>query len=89
MVMPIGIGPNDTMFPASPFVYKEFKDSCMNKYGVEPRPHWVTTNYGGQVWLLSLSLSLSTSDVKIMNMNFFFVSQCKIAAYKDDSQEIW
>ncbi|KAM3685278.1 hypothetical protein ACJW31_11G105600 [Castanea mollissima] len=48
MVMPMGAGPNDTMFPASPFVYKKFKDSCMNKYGVEPRPHWITTYYGGQ-----------------------------------------
>ena len=82
MVMPIGIGPNDTMFPASPFVYKEFKDSCMNKYGVEPRPHWVTTNYGGQVWLLSLSLSLSTSDVKIMNMNFFLFLNVKLQHIK-------
>ena len=68
----------------------------MKKFGVEPRPHSATTYYGGQVWLLSLSLSLSlsvclfmcVSDVKIMDM-IYFVSQCKIAAYKNDSQEVW
>jgi len=66
MVIPIGNGPNETMFPASPFVYKEYRDYCVNKFGVEPRPTWITTNYGGYVWLLSLSLSLCISNEKIM-----------------------
>ncbi|KAL0007857.1 hypothetical protein SO802_009359 [Lithocarpus litseifolius] len=47
LVIPIGNGPNETMFPASPFVYKEYRDYCVNKFGVEPRPTWITTNYGG------------------------------------------
>merc|ERR1712226_1442393 len=46
LVIPIGNGPNDTMFPASPFVYKEYRDYCVSKFGVEPRPHWMTTNFG-------------------------------------------
>ncbi|KAG9146484.1 hypothetical protein Leryth_011763 [Lithospermum erythrorhizon] len=45
MVMPIGRG-DDTMFPASPFVLEEFIKNCVDKYGVSPRPHWITTYYG-------------------------------------------
>ncbi|CAI9104931.1 OLC1v1003722C1 [Oldenlandia corymbosa var. corymbosa] len=47
MVMPIGRGSNDTMFPAAPFDLKNFSESCKNAYGVLPRPHWITTYYGG------------------------------------------
>ncbi|PSR89907.1 Lysosomal Pro-X carboxypeptidase [Actinidia chinensis var. chinensis] len=47
MVMPIGRGSNDTMFPAAPFVLQSFIDDCRSKYGVSPRPHWITTYYGG------------------------------------------
>ncbi|KAL9422292.1 hypothetical protein AB3S75_034541 [Citrus x aurantiifolia] len=47
IVMPIGIGKNKTMFPADPFNLKEYMDSCENSYGVVPRPHWITTYYGG------------------------------------------
>jgi lysosomal Pro-X carboxypeptidase len=56
--MPVDYGLNGTMFPASQFDYKEYKETCQHKYGVQPRPHWITTYYGGQVWILSLSLSL-------------------------------
>ncbi|GLT80823.1 hypothetical protein SLA2020_522390 [Shorea laevis] len=38
---------NDTMFPYEPFDLKQFEDECMSTYGVRPRPHWVTTYYGG------------------------------------------
>ncbi|KAL3530467.1 hypothetical protein ACH5RR_009789, partial [Cinchona calisaya] len=47
MVMPIGRGSNDTMFPASPFILGDFIKSCKSTYGVSPRPHWITTYYGG------------------------------------------
>ncbi|KAK4855661.1 hypothetical protein QYF36_009518 [Acer negundo] len=46
MVIPIGIE-NNTMFQADPFVLSEFIDECRAFYGVSPRPHWVTTYYGG------------------------------------------
>ncbi|XP_061342201.1 uncharacterized protein LOC133288462 [Gastrolobium bilobum] len=46
MVMPIGIG-NNTMFPPNPFNIEGFVDQCKRNYGVSPRPHWVTTYYGG------------------------------------------
>ncbi|KAL8515887.1 hypothetical protein ACS0TY_014547 [Phlomoides rotata] len=47
LVIPIGIGENDTMFPASPFVLKTYAQDCKDLYGVPPRPHWITTHYGG------------------------------------------
>ncbi|KAJ8551942.1 hypothetical protein K7X08_028385 [Anisodus acutangulus] len=47
MVMPIGRGKKDTMFFSSPFNLDDFIDDCKSKYGVSPRPHWITTYYGG------------------------------------------
>ncbi|KAL3619996.1 hypothetical protein CASFOL_034908 [Castilleja foliolosa] len=48
IVMPMGRGENDTMFPASPFNLTQYSEVCKSIYGVPPRPHWVTTNYGGK-----------------------------------------
>ncbi|KAK4286391.1 hypothetical protein QN277_002952 [Acacia crassicarpa] len=46
MVFPIGCA-NDTMFEPNPFDLKSFVRNCKMTYGVAPRPHWVTTYYGG------------------------------------------
>ncbi|XP_058114120.1 uncharacterized protein LOC131256996 [Magnolia sinica] len=46
MVMPMSCS-NESMFPPSTFDYKEFGDDCMKKYGVRPKPHWITTEFGG------------------------------------------
>ncbi|KAI9195635.1 hypothetical protein LWI28_016804 [Acer negundo] len=47
MVIPIGIDENNTMFERDPFVLSDFINECREYYGVSPRPHWVTTYYGG------------------------------------------
>ncbi|GMG98514.1 hypothetical protein Nepgr_000354 [Nepenthes gracilis] len=47
MVMPIGYGIKSTMFPSSPFDLNSFIKSCRKIYGVSPRPHWITSYYGG------------------------------------------
>ncbi|GMY24993.1 lysosomal Pro-X carboxypeptidase isoform X2 [Fagus crenata] len=47
MVMPMTCS-NESMFPPSGFDYKEFVQQCMKRYGVLPRPHWITTEYGGK-----------------------------------------
>ncbi|GMP88727.1 hypothetical protein CsSME_00040606 [Camellia sinensis var. sinensis] len=47
MVIPLGRGSNDTMFFAKPFILSSFIEDCKSMYGVPPRPHWVTTYYGG------------------------------------------
>ncbi|KAL3718213.1 hypothetical protein ACJRO7_003361 [Eucalyptus globulus] len=46
MVMPIGIT-NNSMFQSQPFNLSSFIDECNDQYGVTPRPHWITTYYGG------------------------------------------
>ncbi|KAK3205852.1 hypothetical protein Dsin_019898 [Dipteronia sinensis] len=46
LVIPIGIE-NNPMLQADPFVLSEFINKCRAFYGVSPRPHWVTTYYGG------------------------------------------
>ncbi|XWS52942.1 hypothetical protein CRYUN_Cryun11dG0115500 [Craigia yunnanensis] len=46
MVIPIGIG-NKTMFQPDPFDLNSFIKECEKSYGVPPRPHWVTSYYGG------------------------------------------
>ncbi|WCJ41672.1 Serine carboxypeptidase S28 family protein [Euphorbia peplus] len=49
MVMPKSSGSDpDSMFQSSePFNFQKFSDSCFASYGVTPRPHWITTYYGG------------------------------------------
>ncbi|EOY33636.1 hypothetical protein QUC31_018849 [Theobroma cacao] len=47
MVMPIGHGNNDSMFPPAPFNLNRFIRKCKSLFGVQPQPHWVTTYYGG------------------------------------------
>lgn len=46
MVMPMTVS-NESMFPPSTYSYKDFGDECMEKFGVRPRPHWITTEFGG------------------------------------------
>ncbi|KAF1883193.1 hypothetical protein Lal_00003377 [Lupinus albus] len=46
IVIPIGIG-NNTMFEPKPFSLKLYANECKKHFGVLPRPHWITTYYGG------------------------------------------
>ena len=54
MVIPIGRN-NDTMFPPDPFILSSYIEHCTSMYGVPPRPHWVTSYYGGHVCILHIS----------------------------------
>ncbi|XP_010247724.1 PREDICTED: lysosomal Pro-X carboxypeptidase-like [Nelumbo nucifera] len=48
MVFPIDHGRDPTsMFPASTFVLRDYIEDCNRSYGVPPRPHWITTEFGG------------------------------------------
>ncbi|XP_027342783.1 lysosomal Pro-X carboxypeptidase-like [Abrus precatorius] len=53
MVIPISIGKN-TMFQPDPFNLESFAKECKEQFGVSPRPHWVTTYYGGHNIKLAL-----------------------------------
>jgi len=46
MIMPMTIS-NESMFPPSNFSYDDRSDECLQSWGVRPRPHWITTEYGG------------------------------------------
>ncbi|XP_043699102.1 lysosomal Pro-X carboxypeptidase isoform X1 [Telopea speciosissima] len=46
MVMPLSTS-NESMFPPLSFEIEELGKFCMNRYGVMPRPHWITTEFGG------------------------------------------
>lgn len=47
MVMPMADDPKRSMFPYSTFDYKALVEFCESAYGVQPRRHWITTEYGG------------------------------------------
>ncbi|CAL5041696.1 unnamed protein product [Urochloa decumbens] len=46
MIMPMTTS-HESMFPPSTFSYDESSDACFQSNGVRPRPHWITTEYGG------------------------------------------
>jgi len=46
MIMPMSIS-NESMFPPDTFSYDDMSDACFQLNGVRPRPHWITTEYGG------------------------------------------
>ena len=48
MIMPMSSW-NESMFPLSTFSYKHKSNSCFRFFGVRPRLHWITTEYGGYV----------------------------------------
>ncbi|KAF8033787.1 hypothetical protein BT93_C0140 [Corymbia citriodora subsp. variegata] len=47
MVMPMSCS-NESMFIPYSYNYDAFAEQCMKKYGVTPRPHWITTEFGGK-----------------------------------------
>ncbi|KAL1831927.1 hypothetical protein ACET3Z_001578 [Daucus carota] len=47
LVIPVGSGANDTMFEPWPFDIKNLSRTCKAAFGVTPRPHWITTEFGG------------------------------------------
>ncbi|KAJ9178021.1 hypothetical protein P3X46_009941 [Hevea brasiliensis] len=46
IVMPMGRG-NETMFEAEPFDMEDYTKECVDDFGVVPRLHWITTEFGG------------------------------------------
>ncbi|XP_062178675.1 uncharacterized protein LOC133883376 [Phragmites australis] len=46
MIMPMSIS-NQSMFPPYDYSYDDWSKVCFLSWGVRPRPHWITTEYGG------------------------------------------
>jgi lysosomal Pro-X carboxypeptidase len=55
MVMPYDKG-NNSMFQADHFDLKSYVKNYKKKYGVSPRPHWISAYYGGHVCTFSSHL---------------------------------
>ncbi|KAI9076430.1 hypothetical protein K1719_041665 [Acacia pycnantha] len=47
MIMPQGASREDGIFPVYEWKYEDRVAYCSAKYGVEPRPHWITAEFGG------------------------------------------
>lgn len=47
MIMPMSCSQENSMFPASDFDYPAYREWCLKDYGARPRPHWITTEFGG------------------------------------------
>ncbi|XP_010047139.2 lysosomal Pro-X carboxypeptidase [Eucalyptus grandis] len=47
MVMPMSCS-SESMFTPYSYNYSAFAEQCMKMYGVTPRPHWITTEFGGK-----------------------------------------
>ncbi|KAJ6743221.1 LYSOSOMAL PRO-X CARBOXYPEPTIDASE-LIKE PROTEIN [Salix viminalis] len=47
MIMPTSGNNEDSIFAASTWSYKDRAASCEAYFGVEPRPSWITTEFGG------------------------------------------
>ncbi|XP_009383556.2 uncharacterized protein LOC103971287 [Musa acuminata AAA Group] len=47
MILPTGGRSEESMFPANKYSYDDNAGFCESYYGVAPRPHWITTEFGG------------------------------------------
>nr|GMC84404.1 lysosomal Pro-X carboxypeptidase-like [Ipomoea batatas] len=47
MIMPIDGNNKDSIFPASEWDYNERAQFCKEAFNIEPRPNWITTEFGG------------------------------------------
>lgn len=58
MVMLASGSTEESIFPASEYSYENQLASCKASFGVEPRPSWITTEFGGHVRITHPSLKL-------------------------------
>jgi len=47
--MPMSSNPHTSMFPRYDFDLSADKEYCRTEYKVNPRPEWITTEFGGKV----------------------------------------
>ncbi|GAB2300736.1 hypothetical protein Dimus_034773 [Dionaea muscipula] len=48
MILPTDANSEESIFPASKYNYSDQDTYCKSAFGVGPRPHWITTEYGGR-----------------------------------------
>ncbi|XP_027352833.1 lysosomal Pro-X carboxypeptidase-like [Abrus precatorius] len=65
MIMPVGGSNKESIFPESEWSYEARSSFCDSFFGVEPRPHWITTEFGGHS--IERVLKRSTSNIIFFN----------------------
>ncbi|XP_039156545.1 lysosomal Pro-X carboxypeptidase isoform X2 [Eucalyptus grandis] len=63
MVMPLSSSPDTSMFPTYDFNFSAFKEECWTDFKVNPRPRWITTEFGGKDFM---------TDLKTFGSNIIF-----------------
>ncbi|XP_030538919.2 lysosomal Pro-X carboxypeptidase-like [Rhodamnia argentea] len=67
MVMPMSSSPDASMFPAYDFNFSAFQEECWTNFKVNPRPRWITTEFGGK----DIMTNLKTFGSNIIFSNGF------------------
>jgi lysosomal Pro-X carboxypeptidase len=70
MVMPMSSNQENSMFPGYGFNYSSYKEECWNTFRVNPRPKWVTTEFGGHV----RHLLINSRFFQCCVLNLYYVS---------------
>jgi len=47
--MPLGANNEGSMFPPYKWKLRDVEFYCKRVYHIQPRPHWITTEFGGHV----------------------------------------
>lgn len=53
LILPTEANNKESIFPVSTYNYTATAESCEAYYGVAPRQHWITTEFGGKVSVLN------------------------------------
>lgn len=64
------------MFQSEPFDIKNYTKDCLDVFGIVPRPHWMTTEFGGHVslcyfFLLLLLRTPENQNITVLVMKIF------------------
>ncbi|CAJ1884329.1 unnamed protein product [Sphenostylis stenocarpa] len=65
MIMPVGGSNKHSIFPEYEWSYQDRASSCQFFYNVTPRPHWITTEFGGHA--IETVLKRSASNIIFFN----------------------
>ncbi|XP_020233875.1 lysosomal Pro-X carboxypeptidase [Cajanus cajan] len=65
MIMPVGGSNKESIFPEYDWSYQDRVDACSFFYNVTPRPHWITTEFGGHA--IERVLKRSASNIIFFN----------------------
>jgi len=84
MVMPMSCS-NQSMLPPYENDSEAFQEQCMTRYGVKPRPHWITTEFGGMVSFFLPLHWISFFGCKIQYPALW----SSFAEDRDSTEEIW